>query len=295
VHQLGENKYIIAEDLAGYDHINFVAGFQSQWDAQFFYTVYHTIKTPSDSDRHLSKLADTLLMRYTGTPLSRIIYTEHHDTIPSKRESRIPVATSSNCLKNEKEQFYAFRRTMQATVLLLTTPGIPMLLQGQEFFETSCPNWPDPPTVNWDNQILFGHILKIYENLIRLRTNHTGVSLGLTGPGIRIYHTNEMAKVMAVHRYERGGPGDDVIIVYNFSNKKFPIYKIGIPRPGKWQVRYKISSILSDPAFGDKIDPPDFTTLESETSPYDGYFFALSLQLSNYDALILSQDNIKKF
>jgi len=179
---------------------------------------------------------------------------------------------------------------MLSSVLLLTTPGIPLLLQGQEFFETSCPNWPIPPTINWDNKEIFGHIFRIFQTLISLRIDNKGISRGLSGSGINIYHTNEMAKVMAIHRYERGGPGDDVIIIYNFSNKKFPNYKIGLPRPGRWQVRYKISSILSDPAFGEKADPPEPITLETETSPYDGYLWAISIQLSNYDAIILSQE-----
>jgi len=288
IYHLGAHKYIIAEDLQGYDHINFVAGFHSQWDPGFFHTLYHTVKTPNDNDRNLSQLSNAVLTRYTGSAFSRIIYTENHDTIPENRENRLPIAISPHCIDDPKNHgFYAYRRTMIATTLLFSTPGIPMLLQGQEFFETACPNWPIPPTINWENRDKFSHIYDTYQKLVKLRTNTDGKTRGLSGSGIRIFHLNEIAKVMAIHRFERGGTGDDVIVVLNFSNKVFPSYKIGLPRPGKWHFRYQISSDKYDPVYGEKKKTE---CVETETGFYDGFFWAVSLELSNYDGLILSQD-----
>jgi 1,4-alpha-glucan branching enzyme len=287
IYQLGERKYIIAEDLQGYDHINFVAGFHSQWDANFFHTLYHTVKTPNDADRNLTRLSHAILTRYTGFAFSRVIYIESHDTIPENREHRLPMAITPDCLKDPKHHgFYAYRRTMIATTLLFSTPGIPMILQGQEFFETSCPNWPSPPTIDWENRDRFAGVFDTYQKLIKLRTNLEGKTRGLSGSGIRVFHLNEIAKVMAIHRYERGGTGDDVIIIVNFSNKVFPSYKLGLPRPGKWQIRYQVSSEKFDPVYGGKTNE----SVETSTGTYDGFFWVVSLEISNYDALILSQE-----
>ena len=43
---------------------------------------------------------------------------------------------------------------------------------------------------------------------------------------------------MAFHRWDRGGPGDDVVVVMNFSSRTYPSYTVGFPRHGQWRVRF---------------------------------------------------------
>ncbi|MEJ0073416.1 MAG: response regulator, partial [Candidatus Saccharibacteria bacterium] len=45
-------------------------------------------------------------------------------------------------------------------------------------------------------------------------------------------------RVLAYHRWDKGGPGDDVIVVLNFSNRDITDYAVGFPRDGVWQVRF---------------------------------------------------------
>ena len=101
--------------------------------------------------------------------------------------------------------------------LVFTAPGIPMLFQGQEFLEG---DWfQDTVPLDWDLGEEFHGILRLYRDLIRLRRNRAGATRGLCGRGLEILHVNEADKVIAFHRWDRGGPGDDVVVVANFANR----------------------------------------------------------------------------
>lgn len=43
---------------------------------------------------------------------------------------------------------------------------------------------------------------------------------------------------MAFHRWRDGGPGDDVVVVANFSAVPYDSYNIGLPRGGAWYLRF---------------------------------------------------------
>jgi len=148
------NVLMIAEDLQNHSHINWVAGYHSQWDPDFFSVMYNTVRTLNDSDRNTEAVWHAISKKFTANIHSRVIYTENHDTIPSDRQSRLPVAISPN----SPNDFYAVQRSILAVALLLTSPGIPMLLQGQEILELSCPVWPKPPTIDWSKQQTNRHV-----------------------------------------------------------------------------------------------------------------------------------------
>jgi 1,4-alpha-glucan branching enzyme len=47
----------------------------------------------------------------------------------------------------------------------------------------------------------------------------------------------EQTKLLAFHRLDKGGPGDDVVVVANFENQPRGNYNIGFPRSGPWRLR----------------------------------------------------------
>ena len=100
---------------------------------------------------------------------------------------------------------------------MFTAPGIPMLFQGQEFLEGEW--FRDTVPLDWDLGEEFRGIVRLYRDLIRLRLNRAGTSRGLCGRGLEIFHVNDADKVIAFHRWDRGGPGDDVVVVANFANR----------------------------------------------------------------------------
>ena len=89
-----------------------------------------------------------------------------------------------------------------------------MLFQGQEFLQG---DWfQDTVPLDWDQSETFRGIVRLYRDLIRLRLNRSGVTRGLTGHGIAVHRIDEERKLVAFHRWQDGGPGDDVIVVANF-------------------------------------------------------------------------------
>ena len=53
-----------------------------------------------------------------------------------------------------------------------------------------------------------------------------------------VNHVNDTDKVIAFHRWENRGAGDDVVVIANFANRGYYSYSVGLPRAGLWRVRF---------------------------------------------------------
>src|SRR5262249_21896930 len=120
--------------------------------------------------------------------------------------------------------------------LVLTAPGIPMLFMGQELLEWGA--WSDARQLDWAKAERFAGIRMLYRDLIRLRRNWFDTTRGLKGHNVDVHHVNDRDKVIAFHRWDRGGPGDDVVVIANLANRAYEAYRIGLPRAGRWRVRF---------------------------------------------------------
>ena len=65
-----------------------------------------------------------------GAPLSRVIYTESHDDV-ANGQVRVPESITPGAA----DSWWAKKRAVLGSVIVLTSPGIPMLFQGQELLE----------------------------------------------------------------------------------------------------------------------------------------------------------------
>ena len=109
------------------------AGFAAQWDAGFIRRVRPQLEAHDDADtRHRRGRRRRSSGRAAATPLSRVIYTESHDEVANGLvrvpEAIAPGDVTDNWWANEA-------RGPRAPALVLTSPGIPMLFQGQELLE----------------------------------------------------------------------------------------------------------------------------------------------------------------
>ena len=160
-----------------------------------------------------------------------------------------------------------------------------MIFQGQEIFEIE--PFSHAP-MNWDRFDRYEGIFTLYRDLIRLRRNWFDNTTGLRGHGVRVHHHYPGSKVLAFHRWEHQGPGDDVVVVMNFENRYYPHYEIGFPRPGNWIVRLNTDGRRYDQTFG------DFGVSMAAATPRDGgrdgYPCQGFVAIGPYDAMILSQD-----
>ena len=111
-----------------------------------------------------------------------------------------------------------------------------MLFQGQEFLEGGW--FRDTVPVDWDQRDEFHGIVRLYHDLIRLRLNREGFTRGLCGQYTQVYHLHDERKVIAFHRWDKGGPGDDVVVVANFLYEPQDGYDVGFPVAGNWKLRF---------------------------------------------------------
>ncbi len=129
-------------------------------------------------------------------------------------------------------------RSRVATGVLLTAPGVPMLFMGQEFLEDKW--WSDDPHranrfIWWaglegrDRHMSDFH--RFTRDLIWLRRRHPA----LRSEPVNAYHTDNVNRVLAYHRW-LPGMGRDVVIIVSLREQSFPdhSYALGFPGPGHW-------------------------------------------------------------
>lgn len=226
-----------------------------------------------DSYRHLGELSAMLERRYSGDAFRRVIYSDSHDSAANDGASRL----SEEISPGNPSSLYARRRSLLAAALVLTAPGVPMMLQGQEFLEGGSFN--DWRALDWRRAEKLSGIVLANKHLIALRRNLYGNSRGLIGQSFTILHLDEESKILAYHRWDQGGPGDDVVVILNFANKVQKDYSIHFPRSGAWRVRF--NSDWKGYSRDFKDTPADLVTVENDRA---------SVTIAPYSALILSQD-----
>jgi 1,4-alpha-glucan branching enzyme len=184
---------------------------------------------------------------------------------------------------NDPKGWYAKKRSTLAAAMVFTAPGIPMLFQGQEFLEGGW--FRDTVPVDWDQKDEFHGIVRLYRDLIRLRLNCESFTRGLCGQFTQVYHVQEQSKIIAFHRWDKGGPADDVVVVANFSNEPRDGYVVGFPTAGTWKLRFN-----SDwQGYSDDFQGYPSSNVAAEPGEYDGFPFHAALSIGPYSVLIFSQ------
>jgi len=208
----------------------------------------------------------------------RVIYSESHDEVANGKK-RVPHEINPQ----DPEGWYARKRSTMATAMVFTAPGIPMLFQGQEFLEGGW--FRDTVPLDWDQKDEFHGIVRLYRDLIRLRLNRDGFSRGLCGQFTKVYHLNDERKIIAFHRWEKGGPADDVVVVANFFHDPQDGYVIGLPAAGTWKLRFN-----SDwQGYNDEFKNHPSTDVITESGDYDGFPWHAAVSIGSYSVLIFSQ------
>ena len=118
-----------------------------------------------------------------------------------------------------------------------------------------------------------------------MRRNLRGTTAGLRGQHVNVFHLNDSDEVIAYHRWDRGGPGDDVVVVANFGARSYTEYEIGLPRGGTWHVRFNGDWGGYDGSF----DDTPVHAVTAHGGGRDGMGYHGRVGLGPYSAVILSQ------
>jgi 1,4-alpha-glucan branching enzyme len=257
------------------------AGFDSQWAAGFHHPVRDVLIQVDDHSRDMGKIRDAINHRYNTSAFERVVYTESHDEVGALNGKR---RLTADIDPHHPDSWFARKRSTLGATLALTTPGIPMICQGQEILE-STPFGGGP--LHWDNYDRFRAIWQLYSDLLHLRRNWFDNTRGLRGQYVNVFHVNDWDKLVAFHRWENGGPRDDVVVVLNFANRSYASYTIGFPRGGLWKVRFNSDWNGYSGDFG------NIAGYDATASPpgADGLPCQGNTGIGSYSAAILSQDD----
>ena len=251
-------------------------GFDTKWDMSFLEVIRDIVSEPNDANRDLALLASHI---NNGAGLGRINYIDSHDTAGDLNgNTRITRLIDPG----DPSSFWARKRSLLGAVLTMTSPGTPMVLQGEEMAE----HWAfsDSTGFRWeeiDNPVHAGHV-NAYRDLIHARRNLRGGMAGLEGTGCHVHYTNHTDKIIAFKRWDAGGGADDVVVVMNFSVNDFTnnTTLIEFPSSGTWHVHFN-SDRGDYGADYSNIGPTSVTTSGNPpTAP---------VNIAKYSALIFSK------
>lgn len=284
IDSVAPGKISIAEDLQNDEWLSKTtgaggAGFDSQWDADFVHPMRDAIIASSDSARDMYDVRDAITHYYNGDHVQRVVYTESHDEVANGK-ARVP----EEIWPGNATSWASKKRSTLGAAITFTSPGIPMIFQGQEFLEDGYFQDTDP--LDWSKATTFSGIVDLYSDLIYLRRNLGGKTAGLSGNNVNVHHVNNTNKLVAYHRWNSGGSGDDVIVLANFSSTGYSSYNIGFPSGGTWKVRFNSDSSGYDSSFGNWTS----NNVTAYSGAKDGMSYNGNVGVGPYTVIILSKD-----
>ncbi len=278
-------KITIAEDLQGDPWMvtptaDGGAGFNAQWDPAFIDGLRPALVAPDDAQRDIAAVAAAIVGTGRGAPATRVLYTESHDDV-ANGSVRVPESIHPG----SADSWWAKKRAVLGSALVLTAPGIPMLFQGQELLEDRF--FDDTVALDWDKAASNDGILRLHHDLIALRRARDGATRGLHGPNLRILRADNDDKVLVMHRWLDGGPHDDTVIVANFADRTIDDLRIGLPARGRWNVRLNLDSAVYAAEFGSH----EANDLDADGGPKDGCRQSGLVAVGPYSVVILSRED----
>lgn len=204
-------------------------GFDGQWNTGFGDTLINEVVKAADSSRDMTALFNAM----NGSGFFRVLFSETHDLVGNLNgagNQRLPTRIQPA----DPDGYFARKRSMLAAAVVLSTPGIPMLFMGQEMLEDE--QFADNNPLDWSHTTSYPGVVNFYRDMIHLRRNLDGVSLGMTGPNVTWHAVDNGTKLLAFHRWG-AGPDDQVMVVLNFSNNEIGNYQMNtFPANGPWYV-----------------------------------------------------------
>lgn len=233
-HSINADALMVAEDCAGNEYITKPVaeggcGFDAQWDLSLPHSLREALSLKPGA---LNDLCYSLFLKYNGDYMQKVIFADSHDTA-ANGSTRITEQTNFG----KGDDVAAQQISILASAVALTAPGIPMILQGQEFMQGGDFNkWTE---LDWDKSVQFSGVVLANQHLVDLRLNKYGNTLGLTGNQVSIFHRNDDNCVLG---YRRAGDDEqDALVIINFSGTDIRNYNVTLPSGGIWTVRFNSS------------------------------------------------------
>lgn len=227
-HDVKPGSYMIAED-SGYSHDASNPdglGFDAQWGTHFPLALRTAMGI--SNQQNLDTFIGELQLYFNGKAFQKIIYSDSHDSAANGHE-RINEEVSDG-----GDDKLARQKMLIAQSLTMTAPGVPMMLQGEEFVEDGYfTGW---KALDWSNVDKFSKLIQAHHDLIALRRNEKA----LNGDGFKIIHVNYGNGIVGYRRWYNENQ-DDLMIIANFNGDNFDNYQISLP-DGNWELVFDSQS-----------------------------------------------------
>jgi 1,4-alpha-glucan branching enzyme len=272
IHTNYTGKISISEDVYNY------IGFDSAWDTSFPYSVTPVLTTTSDSSRDMNVIANAVQynVRYGGPAgPGRVAFLESHDVVGDLNGGIRLVTAIDSVTPNS---YRARKLSTLGAAVTLTSPGIPMIFQGQEMLENQ--SFDSSRIMDWTKTNTYSGIVRLYRDLIGARRNLKGYTPGLEGDQCSILWYDNSSKLVAFHRWKSSDPSQDAVVIANFANIYYPVYNLNFPSTGNWYVQFNSDSTN----YGS-----DYGNIGSSVVTASGSPATASITIGPYSALILSQ------
>jgi 1,4-alpha-glucan branching enzyme len=263
----------IAEDVEGY-------GFDSTWDTSYYDLITPQLAYTNDSQRDLNNIAyaittDTSFNNQAG--FNRVAFLESHDVVGDLNGSnnvRLVTAISASA----PSSWRARKLSTLGAVFTFTSPGVPMVFEGQEMLENQ--QFDSSRPVDWTKTNTYSYIVQLYHDLISVRRDTQGYTAGLEGSQCNVYWQDNTNQLLAYRRWASANISQQVVVIANCSSNIQSNYSLPFPATGVWYTQFNSDSTNYGPDYGNTGS----VTVTAQGSPITG-----SITIGPYSALILSQ------
>ena len=272
----------IAEDLTGNAAVTAPiaqagAGFASQWNGNFVSPMRTQLTQTSDSAVDMQAIASSIGQAFNGVFTQNLNYTESHNEVTDGGQRLTTLIDPS-----APTSWLALKKSTLGAAILFTSPGVPMIFQGQEFVENEplATNMP----LQWNLATQFASIRKLWATLAEDRKNASGHTPNLAGDGLNIYQVDNTNKFIAYERFDSQTPGT-VVVVANFTGNAETNVRVGFPASGTWTTRFNSDSKTYSTTFSGTGSP----AVDANHGAYSGMPYSGALTIGPYSLMILSQ------
>jgi len=220
-------RWSIAEDSLG------IGKFHASWDYDFHHQVVPVLSAKTDEERDMRMIANAI--GWSGG-MKRVVYVDNHDEA-GKINGMFRMATDIDPANPGSDRARLWSGL--GAVLTFTAPGIPLLFMGNEFQEYG--TFHDDIPLDWGKVSRHAGLLALHRDLIALRRNKGGVSVGLKGWDVRVAEVDHDQKTMVYWRSATEVPDDVVVVAVNLASVPRDVV-ISFPSAGPWVMRLNTDS-----------------------------------------------------
>jgi 1,4-alpha-glucan branching enzyme len=272
----------IAEDLTGNALVTAPivqagAGFASQWNGNFVSNMRIQLTQSSDSAVDMEAVASAIGQAFNGVFTQNLNYDESHNEVSDGGQRLTTLIDPA-----DPTGWLALKKSTLGAAILLTSPGVPMIYQGQEFVENEPLVWNEP--LQWSLATEFASIRKLWGALATARKNASGHTANLAGDGLNIYQVDDVNKLIAYERFDSQAAGKTVVIA-NFTGNAEQNMKVGFPARGNWWTRINSDST----AYSSTFSGAGSSVVQATGGAYSGMPYSGTVTVGPYSLLILSQ------